>query len=108
VAVIVVPVILTLLLLVSLALPIDRPNAFACTNASLVTVDAEVAPPTAMDVRGAGLPGLHGLVVRDMSRLGIILCLLPVVFFVALLGLAIWDQEHSLYLPCWVDLDCSE
>ena len=43
VAVIVVPVILTLLLLVSLALPIDRPNAFACTNASLVTVDAEVA-----------------------------------------------------------------
>jgi hypothetical protein len=25
-------------------MPVDRPNAFACTNASLVTVDAEVAP----------------------------------------------------------------
>ncbi len=25
-------------------LPVDRPNAFACTNASLVTVDAAVAP----------------------------------------------------------------
>jgi hypothetical protein len=36
-----------------------------------------------------------------MSKLGIVLCLLPVVFFVALLGLAIWDQEHHLYLPCW-------
>ncbi len=48
------------------------------------------------------------MVVRDMSRLGIILCLLPVAFFVALLGLAIWDQEHSLYLPCWIDLDCTE
>ena len=43
-----------------------------------------------------------------MSKLGIVLCLLPVVFFVALLGLAIWDQEHSLSLPCWVDLDCTE
>ncbi len=45
VAVIVVPIILTLLLLVSLALlPIDGPSAFACTETRIITIDAEVAP----------------------------------------------------------------
>ncbi len=43
-----------------------------------------------------------------MSRLGIVLCLLPVVLFVPILGLAIWDQQNHLNFPCWIDLDCSE
>jgi hypothetical protein len=46
-----------------------------------------------------------------MSKLGIILCLLPVAFFVLILGLAILEQQERLDLydlPCWIDLDCSE
>jgi hypothetical protein len=45
-----------------------------------------------------------------MSRMGIILCLLPVVLFVLILGLAIRDQqdEDHFDFPCWIDLDCSE
>ena len=45
-----------------------------------------------------------------MSRLGIVLCLLPVVFFTLILGLAIWDQQDDDHfgLPCWIDGDCTE
>jgi hypothetical protein len=50
---------------------------------------------------------LHGVLVQ-MSKLGIILCLLPAIIFLLILGLAIWDQDHHLSFPCWIDLDCHE
>ncbi len=59
-----------------------------------------------------GLYGLYYLVVRGegVSKLGIILCLLPVVLFVLIVGFAIWDQqdEDHFDFPCWIDGDCSE
>ncbi len=45
-----------------------------------------------------------------MSKLGIILCLLPIVLFVLIVGFAIWDQqdEDHFDFPYWIDGDCSE